>query len=647
MGRGAVDANAETARTFRINMVAEYQRQRVPMAAFQVVKNSTASQNLCETYPEDVLVPVTVPSDAVMACASAWVDGRLPVLSYWRQAGAGGDGGSGLFRCSHSKAGAAQRVEGRQQLLEAIRDISKHAVAAEAAAAAAAAAAGGGGGAAAGVESSGGDSLLPAPLTPRTEKRRAEASAMYPEAVVESRLGEIGRLLIADCRSSVAAVGQALTDARSTAAPILGEEHMQIDIANHHAMRASIDSLRKLVHDERESTTLGGTTTRDSVSPLLGISGAGCHAAGSAPEMSAGESAASWMQELATTQWLAHLAILLDGAVRVAWAWLARGGSLLVQCATGRDRSAQLSALIQLLLEPRFRSKAGFANLVQKEFGAFGFSFSMRFGTAAEPTERSPIFLQFLDAVHQLRRQRPESFEFTEAFLVDLATFSGSEWWSDFLFDDERTRVQQDLGSRCPSVWERMLAPNAASAQGESYTQPFYSNEAEAAAPDDGGRGGGDAVPTRMLEVRAGARHLVFWSSLFLRYDADSLRAAEMSAGVSPAAATAAVASATMALGDSSAGGSAASAASSGTGGGGGSGPKVVKWHPHAPGRALVEGGVELLSLPPELVNDTVLYKFELRVGLTVAGVLQTRYSTARAAHQDLSKQGVLDSFQG
>ena len=83
------------------------------------------------------------------------------------------------------------------------------------------------------------------------------------------------------------------------------------------------------------------------------------------------------------------------------------------------------------------------------------------------------------------------------------------------------------------------------------------------------------------------------------------------------------------------------------TSGGGGSGPKVVKWHPHAPGRALVEGGVELLSLPPELVNDTVLYKFELRVGLTVAGVLQIRYSTARAAHQDLSKQGVLDSFQG
>ena len=58
----------------------------------------------------------------------------------------------------------------------------------------------------------------------------------------------------------------------------------------------------------------------------------------------------SWLSELGKTQWLSHLSILLDGAVRVAWSWLARQPqcSLLVQCATGRDRSAQLSALVQV-----------------------------------------------------------------------------------------------------------------------------------------------------------------------------------------------------------------------------------------------------------------------------------------------------------
>ena len=98
---------------------------------------------------------------------------------------------------------------------------------------------------------------------------------------------------------------------------------------------------------------------------------------------------------------------------------------------------SQSLTAIQLLLEPRFRSKLGFATLVRKEFGGFGFAFSQRFGTAAAPTERSPIFLQFLDATHQLVKQCPRSFEFTDAFLVDLMTLSGSEWWCDFLFDSE------------------------------------------------------------------------------------------------------------------------------------------------------------------------------------------------------------------
>ena len=323
----------------------------------------------------------------------------------------------------------------------------------------------------------------------------------------------------------------------------------------------------------------------------------------------------NWLSELGKTQWLSHLSILLDGAVRVAWSWLARQPqcSLLVQCATGRDRSAQLSALVQLLLEPRFRSKLGFAALVRKEFGGFGFAFSQRFGTAAAPTERSPIFLQFLDAVHQLVKQCPASFEFTDAFLVDLVTFSGSEWWCDFLFDSERERQRQQVDSRCPSVWGHMLAVDGRNAVGESYTEPSYSTAAS------GGEGKG------MLEVRVGPRHLVFWSELFLRYDADSLRAAEMRTPPAPAAAAGLQAAPRGA-------GGAADRASKG-------GP-AVKWHPHAPGRALVEGGVTVSALQPELVGDKVLYSFELRVGFTSAGVLQTRYSSARAAHQTLSKDG-------
>ena len=615
---------------FRLDMAAEYKQQGVPLEIFRTLSNTQALP-LCETYPETIMVPVASSADCVVACADIWAGRRLPVLTYWKQQE--GVECAGLFRSATPKVQRGTRSaasDPRQELLESIRDVSKHAAAAAAAAAAATATV-------ATTASDCGSPERSAPhpvqvqLSPRTVQQRAEAAAMYPEAVVES--GGIGRLLIADCRSSVAAVGHALAGAVNTATPILGTEYVLVDLANHHAMRASIDAVRQLVHDERDSIAPGGTTSRECVSPAA--RSAGMLKAGS----SIADSYATWLQDLAQTQWLAHVAILLDGAVNVAWKWLTRGGSLLVQCATGRDRSAQLCALIQLLIEPRYRSKAGFATLVRKEFGAFGFAFSQRLGTASAPSERSPIFLQFLDAVHQLRRQCPEMFEFSDAFLVDLAVFSGSEWWSDFLFDDERTRVQQQIDVRCPSVWDWMLAPCATSARGQSYTHPGY-NAAAAATASSGAR----CATQGILPVRVGARHLAFWSSLFLRYDADSLRAAEMASPSTLSNAVFSAATHSVALaGDSGFGTAETGRALSKIPGGG----KAVKWHPHAPGRALLEGGVELRALPPELVNDTVLYKFELRVGLTTAGVLQTRYSTARAAHQSLSKQGVLDSFEG
>ena len=621
---------------FRLDMAEEYKQQGVPLDIFRPLSNSLAVP-LCETYPETIMVPVSTSADSFVGCADIWAGRRLPVLTYWRKQQEG-VACAGLFR-SATPISKVQRATGsaasdpRQELLESIRDVSKHAATAAAAAAAAATAT-----VASDCGSPERSGALPVQVqpSPRTVQRRAEATAMYPEAVVES--GVIGRLLIADCRSSVAAVGHALAGAVSTASPILGAEYVLVDLANHHAMRASIDAVRQLVHDERDSATPGGTTSRESVSPAVGSVGVltSVPAGGS----SIADSYAIWSQELAQTQWLAHIAILLDGAVCVAWKWLARGGSLLVQCATGRDRSAQLSALIQLLIEPRYRSKAGFATLVRKEFGAFGFAFSQRLGTASAPTERSPIFLQFLDAVHQLRRQCPELFEFSDAFLVDLAIFSGSEWWSDFLFDDERTRLQQQVGVRCPSVWDWMLAPGATSARGQSYTQPGYSAAATATASS-----GATCATQGILPVRVGTRHLAFWSSLFLRYDADSLRAAEMaSSPFPPSNAVFTVATHSGELAGSSGFGTAETGRAPSIPGGAG---KAVKWHPHAPGRALMEGGVELRALPPEVVNDTVLYKFELRIGLTTAGVLQTRYSTARAAHQSLNKQGVLDSFEG
>lgn len=67
----------------------------------------------------------------------------------------------------------------------------------------------------------------------------------------------------------------------------------------------------------------------------------------------------------------------------------------------------------------------GFQVLVETEWLDFGHKFADRCGhgeNSEDLNERCPVFLQWLDCVHQLQRQFPCSFEFNEAFLV--CTFS-------------------------------------------------------------------------------------------------------------------------------------------------------------------------------------------------------------------------------
>ena len=59
--------------------------------------------------------------------------------------------------------------------------------------------------------------------------------------------------------------------------------------------------------------------------------------------------------------------------------------------------------------------------LVEKEWLAFGHKFADRcgIGRCTEDTnERCPVFLQWLDAVHQLHTQNPRAFQFNQIFLV-------------------------------------------------------------------------------------------------------------------------------------------------------------------------------------------------------------------------------------
>ena len=91
-----------------------------------------------------------------------------------------------------------------------------------------------------------------------------------------------------------------------------------------------------------------------------------------------------------------------------------------------RDRTAQLSALTQLLLDPYYRTVDGLNILINREFCAFGHMFEERVFKSSKK-ESSPVYMQFLDALWQLTQQFPTAFEFSGYMLLLLgqSAYSG------------------------------------------------------------------------------------------------------------------------------------------------------------------------------------------------------------------------------
>ena len=91
-----------------------------------------------------------------------------------------------------------------------------------------------------------------------------------------------------------------------------------------------------------------------------------------------------------------------------------QGTNVVVHCSDGWDRTSQLAALTQLLLDPYYRTLEGFIVLVEKDWRGCGHKFRERSGqyhpTDYHEQQKSPVFLQFLDCVVQIINQFPLSF---------------------------------------------------------------------------------------------------------------------------------------------------------------------------------------------------------------------------------------------
>lgn len=80
------------------------------------------------------------------------------------------------------------------------------------------------------------------------------------------------------------------------------------------------------------------------------------------------------------SQWLKHIHDVLDGSAVIARQIGINHSHVLIHCSDGWDRTSQLSALAQIMLDPYYRTLEGFIVLVEKDWLSFGHMFRLRSG---------------------------------------------------------------------------------------------------------------------------------------------------------------------------------------------------------------------------------------------------------------------------
>jgi myotubularin-related protein 1/2 len=206
-----------------------------------------------------------------------------------------------------------------------------------------------------------------------------------------------------------------------------------------------------------------------------------------------------WYWNLENTHWLENVRTILAGALKIVDKIENSEETCIVHCSDGWDRTAQLTSLSMLMLDPYYRTLTGFQVLIEKEWTSVGHKFEQRIGHGDDhfqDQERSPIFVQFIDCVYQLTKQFPRSFEFNENYLITILQHVYSCRFGTFLLNCESQRIKEKIMTKTISLWSFINEDPS------DFRNAFYSDE-------------GDSV----LYPVASLRRICLWSNYYCRWN--------------------------------------------------------------------------------------------------------------------------------
>ncbi len=279
------------------------------------------------------------------------------------------------------------------------------------------------------------------------------------------------KFYIMDARKKTAATGNKIMgkgteDVRN----YKGATMLHMDIANIHACRESQAMLWDLC---RPSSSVGGGS--------------------------------SWLGKLDSTGWMQHVHSIIAASARAASIMTVEGISLLVHCSDGWDRTAQICALAEILIDPNDRTFRGFRAVVEKEWLCFGHKFADRIGAgvskgAASDDERSPIFTLFLDCLWQIMRQHENAFEYNSLFLVAVHDQLHSGRTATFNFNSKKERIEAGIVGNTYTAWD-VLA---------TFDMELFRNKHYEPTPEG---------KEDILVMNCNPKNLRLWEDFWLRFD--------------------------------------------------------------------------------------------------------------------------------